>query len=126
MAEDKNIRILLIDDELPVVEALQKFLENLGYHIDIQTSSSSALSALETDTCTYNLVISDLTMPEIDGITLAERIHSMKPDLPILLMTGYGNQITENRLVQAGIKKVIAKPFRLREITDSIRSLLME
>ena len=119
-----NKKILLIDDELPVVEALQKFLEHQGFQVTIQNHSTAALSELKKHPDTYNLVITDLTMPEMDGLLLSKNIHSLIPDLPILLMTGYGNQLSEEKLILSGISKVISKPFRLSEIITTIQELL--
>jgi len=117
-------RIFLIDDEAPVVNALQKFLEKQGYDITIESSSIEALRILETDSDSYDLIITDLTMPEMNGVELARKVHDLNPDLPVMVMTGYGANLPQEELTIGIISKVIAKPFKIANLTAAMQSLL--
>jgi len=119
-------KILLIDDEAPVLTALQKFLEKYCCEVDVCTSSSDGWRMIRENSDHYDLLITDLTMPEMDGIELAKEVHKLHPDLPIVIMTGYGDSLKLENPEAYGIRDVLSKPFKLHELKATIDTLLKE
>lgn len=117
--------ILLVDDEYEVREVLSRFLESFGYRVESCPGGSDALMKLEGN-ADFQLVITDYAMPKMNGVTLAENIHSTLPDLPILLCTGFGSNIPMEKAGSSGIIKIIEKPVNREELVRAVRSALDE
>jgi len=115
-------RILLAEDEAPVREFVSQALENKGHTVVSVRDGAEALGALKRGT--YELLISDITMPIMDGITLALAVGKDKPDLPIILMTGYADQRQRAYNLDALVHSIITKPFTLDEICQAVESVL--
>jgi len=116
-------RILLVDDEKVAVDAIQPILENLGYQVNARTSSIEALEAFRNNPATYDLVITDMTMPNMTGKDLAKELMTIRPDIPIILCTGFSEKIDEDKAKEMGISFVM-KPIVIRDITNTIRQVL--
>ncbi len=116
--------ILLVDDELILAEMGKAMLERLGYRVTIKTDSSDALATFQEQPAVFDLVITDQTMPGLTGRDLARRLLQIRPDLPIILCTGYSSQITAADTTAWGIKGFALKPISRREIADLIREIL--
>ena len=117
-------KILFVDDEKFLIDIGKQMLEKIGYKV---TSTSSSLEALETfkkEPGVFDLVITDHTMPHMTGGTLAKEILSLRPDIPIILCTGYNDHINEEKARAIGIKEFIRKPSDKKEMTDAIRRAL--
>ena len=110
--------IVLIEDEDLVRNALQQALESVGYRVI--ASPSPAEAVVEAESKDVDLVITDVTMPGMNGHEVAERLETSKPKLPILLISGYDAQPQENHAGRA----VLQKPFPLAELTNAVRELL--
>jgi two-component system, cell cycle sensor histidine kinase and response regulator CckA len=117
-------KILLIDDEAPVLTALQKFLQKYCCEVDVCTSSSDGLRMIRNNSDQYDLLITDLTMPDLDGIALAKEVHKLRPDLPIVIMTGYGDSLQVENPESYGIRGVLSKPFKLHKLKAAIDTVL--
>lgn len=117
-------RILLVDDERILVEMGRLILERLGYEVESRTNSVEALVLFRADPDRFDLIITDLTMPKITGEELATEMKKIKPDIPIILCTGFSESITEARLTAAGIDVLVRKPVLKRDIAKVIRELL--
>ncbi len=117
-------RILLIDDELMLVEMSQTMLERLGYEVTVRMSSVEALTTFKNQPDAFDLVITDQTMPGMTGIDLARRMLQIRPDLPIILCTGYSNILSEEKVKATGIKGFALKPLAKREISTLVRQVL--
>jgi PAS domain S-box-containing protein len=117
-------RILFIDDEEILVDMTRTMLERLGYHVTVRGSSLEALTSFQNQPDAYDLVITDQTMPGMTGIDLARRMLQIRPDLPIILCTGYSSQITEDKAKAAGIKGFALKPLTKNDISGLIRKVL--
>ena len=115
-------KVLLVDDDTQVVQVTGELLINLGYEVKGVTSPVEALSLVKKEE--YDLVITDLTMPEINGVDLAEKIKLVKPDIPIVLFSGYSEQFSKNAARKAGIDAYCIKPVSLREISRVIRQVM--
>ena len=117
-------RILFIDDEEALVEMGEGVLAGLGYDVTSRTSSREALVLLKKDVSRFDLIITDQTMPEMTGFELAKKILSIRPDMPIILWTGFSHQVDAETAKQAGIKAFVMKPLAKREIAKTIRKVL--
>ena len=117
-------RILFIDDEPAIMEMGRQMLESLGYDVIERTSSIEALALFREKKDFFDLVITDMTMPHITGDMLTEMILRIRPDIPIILCTGFSLMIDEQKALNKGIRAIIAKPILKREIAEAIRSVL--
>jgi signal transduction histidine kinase len=115
--------ILLIDDETSVLELLRKILNQLGYTVDARGSSVDALEAFCKQPDKYDLILTDLTMPKMTGLDLAEEIRKTHPEFPIVLLTGYGNTISEN-VLKKNVSTIIGKPIDIRNLAGTLRAVL--
>jgi DNA-binding NtrC family response regulator len=119
-------RILFIDDEISIVELYQKALKKLGYHVTTQTSSIEALKCFKANPKDFDLVITDMTMPNMTGDKLAQAMIEISPELPIILCTGYNKKITPNPVNRQTIKVVLKKPISKIDFAVVIRKVLDE
>ena len=117
-------RILLVDDEPTITEILKELLEWQGYQTDTYNSSREALSAFQQSPHKFDLVLSDLTMPGMTGIEFAGQLQQVSAGIPIIIITGYGNQLDEQTQKRNGIRHVASKPIRIDELTTLIRQVL--
>jgi len=117
-------RVLFIDDEDALVAIGQGMLGSLGYKVISKTSSREALAVLRLDPSRIDLVITDQTMPDITGIELAKEVLALRPDMPVILCTGFSHIVDEKVARAAGIKAFVMKPLTKREIAKTIRKVL--
>lgn len=117
-------RILIIDDEEEITEIIKIHLSKLGYTIITKTKSTEALDLFLADCEAFDLVITDQTMPEITGEELARAMLKVKPDLPIILCTGYTSALSQDDAHDIGIRRFITKPVNQRFLAETIRSVL--
>ena len=117
-------RILLVDDDDILAEMGQTMLERLGYEVAVFTSSVAALAEFERQPERFDAVITDQTMPEMTGVDLARRMLQIRPNLPIILCTGFSNLINEEQVKAYGIKGFAMKPLTKKEIALLLRSVL--
>ncbi|MCP3968685.1 MAG: response regulator [Lentisphaerae bacterium] len=119
-------RILFIDDEKMMVKMGKRMLESLGYQVDGFTAPLEALETLKTNTDSYDIIITDMTMPEMTGDKLSAKFLKIRPDIPIILCTGHSYMIDEKKTTKIGIKKYLMKPLSLDVISEAIREILDE
>ncbi len=119
-----NERILYIDDEGPLVAIGREMLEYLGYTVAGSTSGPEAVDLFRRQPGRFDLVITDLTMPFITGIQLTARIKKIRPDIPVILCTGFNDFMPPETAEAAGIREVLRKPLNLGEIAAAVRRAL--
>ncbi|WP_054030416.1 hybrid sensor histidine kinase/response regulator [Desulfatitalea tepidiphila] len=119
-------RILLVDDEKMIVEVQRLTLERLGYRVTAFTSSSDALQELEANAGAYDLVITDMAMPVVTGEQLARHLETLRPDLPVILCTGFSERIAHAKVNSPGIKGILMKPLTISDLAASVRQVLDE
>jgi PAS domain S-box-containing protein len=117
-------RILFIDDEPVIMDMGKLILESLGYDVVERNSSIEALALFKEKKDHFDLVITDMTMPHMTGDKLAEKLLQIRPDIPVILCTGFSSMIDEQKALSMGIRTFISKPILKREIAEAIRSIL--
>jgi len=115
-------KILVVDDQESMRVLLQDMLEEIGYEVSLAEGGMQALKMLEESQ--FDLVLSDLNMPEMDGSVLLKEIKARYPGLPVVIITGYGTFHTEKRLMREGADGYISKPCTLAKIDRVLSSIL--
>ncbi|MBN2687536.1 MAG: response regulator, partial [Deltaproteobacteria bacterium] len=116
--------ILFVDDEMSIVETGKHVLETLGYDVTTLTNSSEALELFRGEPDKFDLVITDMTMPNMTGDKLAKEMLHIRPDIPIIMCTGYSALINKEQAEAIGIRAYIMKPILKSEIAHAIRTVL--
>lgn len=117
-------RILIAEDDEPVRGFVKRALEMDGHQVTAEADGAAALERLETEDGAFDLLLSDIRMPLMDGIALALAAGRSYPALPILLMTGFADQRERAHDLEAIIEDVVTKPFSLAEIRASVTRIL--
>jgi PAS domain S-box-containing protein len=116
--------ILFVDDEQALVTMSEQMLDLLGYRAVTKTSSIEAFELFQHDPYRFDLVITDMTMPNMTGEKLAGKILEIRPDIPVILCTGYSERITEQCAKKLGISAYVMKPLVMRDLANTIRDVL--
>ena len=118
--------VLLVDDEESIVRMVRKMLEMLGYQVETQMNPVEALEQFQSKPDQFDLVITDMTMPQMTGVMLSEKIMEIRPDIPVIICTGHSALINEERAKQLEIAAYVMKPIIMAEISKTIREVLDE
>ncbi len=113
--------ILVVDDEEAVAQMLQEVMTYLGYEVEVHTNSQQALESFREKPDAFDLMLTDLTMPNLTGIDLAREIHRIRAKLPIVLITGFGQGLKMEELQEVGIRELVQKPVLTNELAEIIR-----
>ena len=116
--------IVVVDDEKQIAIFLTELLTSMGYRITMFTDSEKALSFVTSHANDYGLLITDMNMPTMCGDELAERVLSVNPAIPIIICTGFSDNLDEEDAKRIGIKAFLRKPVTERELTTCIRAVL--
>jgi PAS domain S-box-containing protein len=116
--------ILFVDDEKSIVDLTKRTLEKMGYTVTPQTSSLEALEWFRSKPDSYDLVCTDQTMPQMTGVTLIRELQAIRPDLPIILCTGFSDEATPEKAHQLGVFRHFYKPVNMKELAEAIREAL--
>lgn len=116
--------ILVVDDEVLITTSIRGILEKVGYRVVSTTNPFKALDIFKTRANAFDLVLTDMTMPKMTGLELAEKLIHIQPGIPIIMFTGYSPGLTRERLNKAGIKELITKPFVASELANTIYAVL--
>ncbi len=117
-------KILLVDDEALVAEMQAKLLESLGYTVTYKTDPQQMLQLFTADPSAYDLILTDMTMPKMNGAILTEKILAIRPDMPIILCTGFSELINERKARSLGVKAFAMKPLVRKSIAELVRKAL--
>ena len=121
-----NKSILVVDDEVPVARMFCGLLKSLGYSVAMSTSSIEALALFRTKPNDFDLVITDMTMPNMTGDRLAIELMKIRPDIPVILCTGYNKKISDESASEMGIKAFVYKPIVKADLAKTVRKVLDE
>jgi PAS domain S-box-containing protein len=117
-------RILLLDDEPALTSALQRVLARLNYQVTTTNSARESLQWCRRDPAQFDLVITDLTMPEMTGLEVARQLRALRPDLPVILTSGFSADINQETLAAAGVCELLEKPISRITLADVIHRVL--
>jgi PAS domain S-box-containing protein len=117
-------RLLLVDDEKALIQMGLQMLTRLGYHVTPFQDPLKALQAFHDRPADFDLVITDLTMPKMKGTRLAQHMLHLKPEIPIILCTGYGDEVTHEQIEEIGIRELLLKPILRQHLAFAIRKAL--
>jgi CheY-like chemotaxis protein len=121
-----NERILFVDDEESMVYVARSRLERLGYQVDAETSPVEALKLFRDIPNQFDLVITDMSMPQMSGERFVKEILKIRPDIPTILCTGYSEKIDKQKAKEMGICQYIEKPINRSVLAKSVRNVLDE
>jgi PAS domain S-box-containing protein len=117
-------RILIVDDEEMLLLINQTFLSSLGYDVVAATGGQEALRLFAEDPGRYDLIITDMTMPQMTGMALSREVMAIRPDIPVILCTGYNESIIEEEAKAQGVKAFFMKPISLNALGRMVQQLL--
>jgi CheY-like chemotaxis protein len=117
-------RILFVDDEETLADLGKQMLSHLGYEVISMTSGREALAVFRAQPDWFDLVFTDYTMPSMTGAELARKIMSMRPDIPVVLCSGYSETINEEKARELGVSAFVMKPFTSRDIAELVSKAL--
>lgn len=116
--------ILLVDDEAQLAEIAANLLRKLGYEVIVSTDGMEALKVFNEEGKRFDLLITDQSMPQMTGLELVRAIKGIRPEMPVILCSGYTKLEDDKKLQEAEISKVLTKPLRLRELSEAVKELL--
>ena len=116
--------ILFVDDEKAITNMMQQILEKLGYHVRTSLNPEEALDLFQSKPDSFDIVITDMTMPQMTGAKFAEKLKEIRSDIPIILCTGHSSLIDEEKANKLGISGYVMKPVSMSKIAEAIRKAL--
>ena len=119
-------RILLVEDESTVLRLLTRALEGFGYSVVPMESSTKALMLFLNDPQSFDAVITDLTMPEMTGDVLVRKLLRARPDIGVILCTGYSEKMGREEALGIGVRRYLKKPFSIQALVESVQQVLQE
>jgi len=119
-----NERILVVDDEEFISTMIKTMLERLGYQVTSRNSSTDALEAFRATPDNFDLVITDMTMPNLTGDKLANEIKKIRSDIPVILSTGFSEKITGDKSSSLKIDSLLMKPVVMGDLAKTVRNVL--
>jgi PAS domain S-box-containing protein len=123
-SQGRGQKILLLDDEPALTASLKRQLERLNYQVTVSNSAREVIKWLRDNAARFDLVITDLTMPEMSGLEVAHELHALRPDLPVILASGFTADLKLETLKSAGIFEVLEKPASLTVLADALQRAL--
>jgi CheY-like chemotaxis protein len=123
-AEGRGEHVLCVDDEPALIELLRDQLTAMGYRVTAHVSPLEALADFLEHPLDFDVLLTDLTMPGLSGADLAEKVLAVRPDLPIVMATGYGRVMSEERARDLGLRPLLYKPFTMVALGDAIQDAL--
>jgi CheY-like chemotaxis protein len=116
--------ILYVDDEAPIAALGRAMLTSLGYDVTVHLDSREALAAFRSDPGRFDLVITDMTMPNMTGAVMAREMLKIRPDIPIILNTGFSERINEEAAKKIGIREYLMKPVSVIELACTVKRVM--
>ena len=117
-------QILLVDDEEAILTLEKQALEKLGYRVDPESCPVEALKTFHNAPEKYDLIITDMSMPRMSGEQFTSEELGIRPDIPVIVCTGFSRKITPDKIREMGIRDVLMKPVLIQELSEKIRSIL--
>ena len=118
--------ILLVDDETAIIKIVKRLIESLGYRVTAHLNGEDALERFESNPDDFDLVITDIGLPDLPGDEFVKKVITIRHDIPVILCTGNSNCMSREEIVSLGIKGILEKPFKLFEMREMLQRLLPE
>jgi two-component system, cell cycle sensor histidine kinase and response regulator CckA len=122
----KGERVLFVDDEVPIMLVGKLMLEEIGYTVEGLIDAKEAIECLRKNPQAFDVVVTDLTMPNLTGLDFARLVHEIRPDIPIILTTGYNATLTIDKIHALGLREMLLKPLSLHSLGAALRRVLDE
>jgi len=119
----RNYSILVVDDEEPVLSVIKIMAQRIGHKVVTQSDSQEALRLFRDQPDQFDIVFTDLQMPQMNGIELSRAILQLRPDMPIILCTGYPTDLEKQKAIEVGIKEFLLKPFTTHDFILTLEKL---
>jgi PAS domain S-box-containing protein len=116
--------ILVVDDEEMLVKMMKLMLTGLGYTVTTVAGSLEALELFQAHPGNFDLVLTDQTMPQMDGLKLAWELRQLRPDIPIILITGFSEKVSQETVDAAGINAILLKPINLQNLGETVKRII--
>jgi CheY-like chemotaxis protein len=116
--------VLFVDDEEVLVDMGKELIGELGYRVTALTSSLEALALFEADPSRFDVIITDQTMPDMTGVALAKAVLALRPDIPVILCTGFSHSVDAESAEGSGVAAFVMKPLTKKELARTIRRVL--
>jgi CheY-like chemotaxis protein len=117
-------RVLLVDDEPPILEMIRRMLEGLGYAVTSAEDGTDALALFCADPHRFDLIFTDMTMPRMTGERLAREVKAIRPDMPVIICTGFSENMNPDRSRELGLSGCLLKPILRSDLAAAVRSAL--
>jgi len=117
-------QILVVDDEIPILDMMQQRLRKMGYRVITRADSREAMKTFRADSDRFDLVITDHTMPDLQGTELAEEMSALRPNLPVILMTGLNQPPDLSSFRHTSLRSIFQKPINFVELSHCLRRFL--
>ncbi len=117
-------RILFVDDESMILDTMKTMMELLGHRVAAFNNSNEAFDEFRNNPGQYDIVITDMSMPDMTGAVLAEKIKRIRKDIPVILCTGFNESIDEAKALQLGIEEILSKPVRTAKLAETIKRVV--
>ena len=124
MTRGHGQKILLVDDEPALTTVFHRLLTRLNYQVTARNHPREAISLIRQNHAAFDLVITDLTMPDINGLEVARQLHALRPELPVILASGFSADLDRETLRQAGICELLEKPVTMTALADAVQRML--
>ena len=118
----RTARLLAIDDQQVILDLISAMGQSMGYEVRTATAAEEGLALAEREH--FDVVLTDLALPRISGLEVARQIGRLHPGVPIILVTGWATELSQEELASAGIVEVLFKPFRIDQLTSVVRSVV--
>lgn len=122
VVDQSRRRVLLVDDDATILDVIGEALREVGHDVLVCNAGAAAIVAMEEDG-KFDVLVTDLGMPGVNGWDVARRARQLDPPLPVIVISGWGAQITQDQLEAAGVKMILPKPFRLEQIRQAISGI---
>ncbi len=117
-------RILFVDDEEVIVSTAQQMLERRGYRVTPCMGSVEALETFSINPDSFDLIVTDMDMPNMAGVQLSREVKNIRSDIPAILCTGFSHQVSDEKIKDLEIPGVVTKPMTMKEFDEAIRKVL--
>jgi len=126
VVKGRGEHILLVDDEKELLASAQQLLSGIGYRVKAYSDPRQAMERFRRAPEDFDLLVTDENMPKITGLQLVKAVHKLRPQLPVIICTGYSENLNQHTVDQMYLYGVVRKPFTLAEISRTISNVLTQ